>query len=178
MGWPCYLGGVVEVFGAASTKFAKPRNCIVFYTPEPAQDMSKNPRSTVRGRQGIYEKTAAFCIGAAQESYMSNQIIALSDIATCIMKAYPDDIGAVLNRPSFDPHLAKLRGVAVYVKYEMPGVIDDIGVSVPEGQIVQNCYEFSFADSLGLKPVFLCHTALMSSVEKDRPVKEDSAPSP
>ena len=177
MGWPCYLGGVVEVFGAALTEIAKPRNCIVFYTPEPAQDMSINPRSTVRGRQGIYQEIAAFCIGAAQESAMSNQIIALSDIATCIMKAYPKDIGPARNLPSFNPHLAKLRGVAVYVKYEMPGVIDDIGVSVPEGQIVQNCKKFSFADSLGLKPVFLCHTALMSAVE-DRPIKEDSAPSP
>ena len=178
MGWPCHFGGAVEVFGAASTEYAKPRNCIVFYTPEPGQDMSQHPSTWVKGRVGVYGEIANFCIDAAQKRAMSNEIIALSDIATCIMEAYPDEIGPVRKRPAVHTHLSSLRGVAVYVKYGMPDVIDDIGVSVPVGQVVQNCTPFSFPDSLGLKPVSLCHTALLSAIEPIQSKKKRSPPPP
>ena len=168
----------MEVLGAASTKYAKPRNCIVFYTPEPAQDMSRHPSAWVKERVGVYGEIANFCIDAAQKSAMSNKIIALSDIATCIMGAYPDKIGPVRKRPAVRTRLNSLRGVAVYVKYGMPDVIDDIGVSVPEGQVVQNCTPFAFPDSLGLKPVSLCHTALLSAIETIKSKKKRSPPSP
>ena len=178
MGWPCHFGGAVEVLGAASTKYAKPRNCIVFYSPEPGQDMSQHPSTWVQGRVGVYGEIANFCIDAAQKKAMSNEIIALSNIATCIMEAYPDKIGPVRKRPAVRTRLNSLRGVAVYVIYGMPDVIDDIGVSVPEGQVVQNCKKFSFPDSLGLKPVSLCHTALLSATEPIKSKKKRSPPPP
>ena len=130
------------------------------------------------GREAIYQVIAKSCIDAAQKRAMSSEIIALSDIATCIMTAYPDDIGPILNRPRYRTQLNNLRGVAVYVKYGMPDVVDDIGSAFPQGRIAENCQSFSFADTWGLQPVRICHTALLCAVERDTSIEEGSPPLP
>ena len=166
MGWPCHLGGAVEVVRAALTERAKPRNCIVFYSPEPAPNLKlrDRPRTVVQNRVAIYSKVAESCVAAAQKVDLSFEPVALTAVADCIMHNYPTN-DFLEDLPKVTYRLSKARGVVVYVKYDMPGIADDIGLAVPEGQVVQNCYPITFPASLSLVPVRLCHAALMSATE-------------
>ena len=158
------MGGAVEVLRAASANSANPRNCIVFYSPEPPPDLTIHFRPAVRNRVAIYSDVAKSCMAAAQKAVLRFDPIALTAVADCIMHNYPTN-DFLEDLPKVTYRLSKARGVVVYVKYDMPGIAGDIGLAVPEGLIAQNCYPITFPASLNLVPVRLCHVALMSATE-------------
>ena len=160
MGWPCHLGGAVDVLRAASSGSAKPRNCIVFYYPDPAPDLNLNPSFAVQSRVTIYNAAAESCITAAQKGIFNENIIVLTDVANCIMEMYPDGTSLTKGRT----RLNKLRGVAVFVTYDTTQIEDnpEIGMALPEGRMVVNCQPIL---ELNVTPFSLCHAAMLSAQE-------------
>ena len=154
LGWPCHRGAAVHIPHESLTS-AAPRNCIVFYTPHPAPDLSSNPNAAVQERPFLYNAVAEKCIDEAQKS----PIITLSEVTNCIMDQYPDGKGGMQLR------LNTLRGNAVFVMYGNLELADDpdIGTAFPEGMIATNCQPIR---ELNFSPFSICHAALLSAIER------------
>ena len=127
---------------------------MVFYIPDLPPMLHP---SVIQYRIALHSKVVKACIAAAKKRTLDNGIIALSNVAECIMKDYPD------GTPEGVTPLNKLRGVAVYVRYDTGDEVDPfMGMALPEGAIAMNCEPIP---ELSVSPFSICYAALFNAKE-------------